>query len=49
MMTPDTGRIAGEAIVSAMPAVFDKSGEGILFTQLDVPKDGLLIPTRTDF
>jgi pimeloyl-ACP methyl ester carboxylesterase len=32
MMTPDTGRIAEDAIVSALSAVFDKSGEGILFT-----------------
>jgi pimeloyl-ACP methyl ester carboxylesterase len=32
MMTPDTGRVSEDAIVSAMSAVFDKSGEGILFT-----------------
>ncbi len=32
MMTPDTGFVSEDAIVSAMSAVFDKSGEGILFT-----------------
>jgi pimeloyl-ACP methyl ester carboxylesterase len=32
MMTPDTGRIDQAAIVSAISAVFDRSGSGILFT-----------------
>jgi pimeloyl-ACP methyl ester carboxylesterase len=32
MMTPDTGRVSEDAVVSAMSAVFDKSGQGILFT-----------------
>lgn len=32
MMTPNTGSIDEAAIVNAMSAVFDKSGDGILFT-----------------
>jgi pimeloyl-ACP methyl ester carboxylesterase len=32
MMTPDTGRIDNTALVSAMSAVFDRAGPGILFT-----------------
>ncbi|MCJ7935730.1 MAG: alpha/beta fold hydrolase [Chryseobacterium sp.] len=32
MMTPNTGSVDEETIVNAMSAVFDKSGDGILFT-----------------
>ncbi len=32
MMTPNTGNVDETTIVNAMSAVFDKSGEGILFT-----------------
>lgn len=32
MMTPNTGNVDQETIVDAMSAVFDKSGDGILFT-----------------
>jgi pimeloyl-ACP methyl ester carboxylesterase len=32
MMTPNTGNVDEETVVNAMSAVFDKSGEGILFT-----------------
>lgn len=32
MMTPNTGNLDDATIVSAMSAVFDKSGDGILFT-----------------
>jgi pimeloyl-ACP methyl ester carboxylesterase len=32
MMTPNTGTVSEEMIVNAMSAVFDKSGDGILFT-----------------
>jgi pimeloyl-ACP methyl ester carboxylesterase len=32
MMTPNTGNIDNETIANAMSAVFDKSGDGILFT-----------------
>lgn len=32
MMTPNTGNVDEAAIVNAMSAVFDKSGDGILFT-----------------
>ncbi|HMU46191.1 MAG TPA: alpha/beta fold hydrolase [Chitinophagaceae bacterium] len=32
MMTPNTGTVNEEAIVNAMSAVFDRSGNGILFT-----------------
>jgi pimeloyl-ACP methyl ester carboxylesterase len=32
MMTPNTGSVTEETIVNAMSSVFDKSGEGILFT-----------------
>lgn len=32
MMTPNTGTVNEETIVNAMSAVFDKSGDGILFT-----------------
>ncbi|MNS42123.1 Alpha/beta hydrolase family protein [compost metagenome] len=32
MMTPNTGNVDEETIVNAMSAVFDKSGDGILFT-----------------
>ncbi len=32
MMTPNTGNVSEEIIVHAMSAVFDKAGDGILFT-----------------
>ena len=32
MMTPNTGNVDEETIVNAMSAVFDKTGDGILFT-----------------
>lgn len=32
MMTPNTGEVDEETIVNAMSAIFDKSGDGILFT-----------------
>lgn len=32
MMTPNTGNVNEETIVNAMSSVFDKSGDGILFT-----------------
>ncbi|GAA5101656.1 alpha/beta fold hydrolase [Chryseobacterium ginsengisoli] len=32
MMTPNTGNIDEETIVNSMSAIFDKSGDGILFT-----------------
>lgn len=32
MMTPNTGNVDEATVVDAMSAVFDRSGDGILFT-----------------
>ncbi|WP_316737515.1 alpha/beta fold hydrolase [Pedobacter aquatilis] len=48
MMTPNTGIVDEETIVSAMSAVFEKSGNGILFTHSAGGAPGWKVAIRND-
>lgn len=48
MMTPNTGNVDEETIVNAMSAVFDRSGDGILFTHSAGGAPGWKIAIKND-